>query len=253
MARGGPTVADTRARNRPRRRQRRVDRELLRAFVFDGRCRAGRCRSCRQVAKRPWRWRRPAPPVNEHAPAHAAAFRALRLTVASPIRKPAGARCDPAGALRLRRRGVAHGPRPAESTAATADTAPAPHRPMRSVRIRPLARSTAVAVALPQIVADIAGRQRSQGGEVEGAAPVAGGPAPGRRPARSGHRADQADGLRPGRQRHPGPAHRADRGGPRHRLRARRGTTTTSSTIGCAQSSRASRKSTSGSRHSSAW
>ena len=47
---------------------------------------------------------------------------------------------------------------------------------------------------------------------------------------RSGPRADQADGLRPGRQRHPGPAHRADRGGPRHRLRARRGTTTTSST-----------------------
>ena len=36
------------------------------------------------------------------------------------------------------------GPRPAESTAATADTAPAPHRPMRSVRIRPPPRSTAV-------------------------------------------------------------------------------------------------------------
>ena len=34
-----------------------------------------------------------------------------------------------------------------------------------------------VAVALPQIVADIAGRQWSQGGEVEGAAPVAGGEA----------------------------------------------------------------------------
>ena len=34
-----------------------------------------------------------------------------------------------------------------------------------------------VAVALPQVVADIAGRQRSEGGEVEGAAPVAGGEA----------------------------------------------------------------------------
>ena len=56
----------------------------------------------------------------------------------SPARSAPTPDCRPAD------RHPRRGPRPAESTAATADTAPAPHRPMRSVRIRPPPRSTAV-------------------------------------------------------------------------------------------------------------
>ena len=46
-----------------------------------------RCRSCRQVAKRPWRWRRPAPPAGEPATASRMCNRGCQPAVPDQERK----------------------------------------------------------------------------------------------------------------------------------------------------------------------